>query len=46
MISIELNEINEDWVNYYIDKGKLKFLKKLLIITIHTQLPLKKNIVI
>ena len=28
MISIELNEINEDWVNYYIDKGKLKNFKK------------------
>lgn len=28
MISIELNEINEDWVNYYVKKGKLKNFKK------------------
>jgi len=29
MISIEINEINEDWVNYYINKGKLKNFKKI-----------------
>lgn len=29
MISIELNEINKEWINFYINKGKLKNFKTL-----------------